>query len=74
MSSQQNEDKTVVTVNEKSGASSQEEVPTAAKPAGAKQPRKERYFDPTGTVDIPIGQSGIAANTINCSTIFPTNI
>ena len=37
-------------------------MPTAAKPAGAKQPRKECCFDPTGTVEIPIGQSGIVAN------------
>ena len=55
----QDEDK--IEVNEKPGASSQEEEPTAAKPAVAKQPHKMRCFDPTDTVDIAIGQSGVAA-------------
>ena len=57
--SEQNEDK--IEVNKKPGASSQEEKPTPAQPAVAKPQRKVRCFDPTGTVDIAIGQSGVAA-------------
>ena len=58
--SERDEDK--IEVNKKPETSSQEEKPTAAEPAVAKQPRKVRCFDPTDTVDIDIGQSGVAAN------------
>ena len=48
-------------VDEKPGASPKEEEPTA-KPV-AKQPQKTlRCFDPTGTVDIIRGTSGVAAD------------
>ena len=55
----QNEDKSEV--NEKHGTSSQKEEMTT-KPRKAKQPHKVCCFDPTDTVHIPMGQSGVAAN------------
>ena len=55
------QDNDKIEVNRKPGASSLEEQPTADRPAVAKQTRKVRCFDPTGTTDIPIRQSGIAA-------------